>query len=342
MIKHLTSQIDTINEINNVVAELIVLTSEHRVDYNPIFFEVLSNMLIVIADNNRFYYSDTGSINIEQSNFYGPQAGGASTEPKECYRIGNRMALFTNKTIEFWDVSLDFENPLVARYGDNVYSYTVLKNSSFVFDDTVYCIASSTAMPYYSLFKIDKSGQMQKISYPELEFAINSFDFSHVKTSCMKLGNQPIICWFISGVVYCYNVIRNVFFQKSNLELYLYDDIYLNYISNLSGRHKDFYVRAEIKLPSLNLDRNGRNLKTVNADLYACAHKGLNNVVHMMMCRNNTQEFKSNYYSKLASELYGKKNLIVKWDNLGKINDNRMSMCWCSDIDINKITWTVE
>jgi hypothetical protein len=260
----------------------------HRSDVHIFDIEALGHMLIVIANNgddgnnpDRFFYSDTGTTDIQSLNFYSAEY--ANSDPVETWRIGNRMVLFTNNTIEFWDMTNDFEDPLSPAYGSNVYSMNVLQNSRVKFNDTLYFIAKPVELDAYSVYSLTKTGQMDRLSHPSLDAWLNrqiKTDYYNyhpiaknmnieVGSSVINYENAPIIQFRISGKasILCYNVLFKTFFVSDNM-YFLENDTYFQAGSKKIGELDSFLnndgttpIRAAIVTVNTNFGEQQKNKK---------------------------------------------------------------------------------
>jgi hypothetical protein len=264
---------------------------EHRSNVQIFDIETLANMLIVIAategkeNPDRFYYSDAGTFNIQSLNFYSAEDG--IGDPVESWRLGNRLVMFTNSTIEHRDVVNDYENPIQRASGSSVFTYNVLQNSRVKFNDTLYFIAKPIELDAYSIYSLSKDGQLKQLSHPQLDAFINNqirTDFGNynpittnsnvdVKGSIINYENAPIIQWRLKkGVsILNYNLMFNTFFLSDNM-YFLVNNLYFQAgtqkIGKLDNYFNDDGTRIHAKIMSVNSNfqelPKSHRYKTVN------------------------------------------------------------------------------
>jgi len=265
----------------NTLAERIIAIKDFlinfRDDYHIFDIESLAHMLVVITTDDRFYYSDAGTTTIQGVNFYSAEY--ANSSPVEAWRLANRLVLFTNNTVEFWDVTNDFEDPLSPAYSSNVYSLTVLQNTRVKYNDTLYFIAKPVELDSYSVYKLSKNGQLEHISNPQLDDWINKqittvlsnynpLDINlnyNVRSSVIDYEHVPIIQWHLSdrALNLNYNVMFNTFFLSD--ELYFLNNLcYFQLNSNIAGTLNNYFnndgtaIEAIIKTVNTNFDPKKR------------------------------------------------------------------------------------
>jgi hypothetical protein len=328
-------------EMEPVIAKIVNLLLQHNVDYLPTFFDVLSSMLIVIATDNRFYYSDAGTCNIESDNFFAAQSGGGQSIPKECYRLGNRLCLLTEDTVEFWDSTTDYKQPLSPQYGHNVYSYNVMKDTAVVYDDTIYCLAQSNLLPYCSVYSISKSGAMEKISYPELDAYINARLPGSAKASLIELSKKPFVSFWLGGKAVNYDIAGNMFCLSDEILMYMCmpggAGFYLRWDAAEAGRLTDRAgTVAKLSTPPMAMGRSSKNLKLIQVEVD-------NNDVEKLACEVDRQGDHAFSTTRTVAFRPGNhRNMLAKYENWGMINNNRMTLTWKGDLKINRAQWVIE
>ena len=313
-------------QLNNLATELTAIKDflvNFRDDYHIFDIESFSHMLIAITTDDRFYYSDAGTTSIQGLNFYSAEY--ANSSPVEAWRLANRLVLFTNNTVEFWDITNDFDDPLSPAYSSNVYSLTVLQNSRVKFNDTLYFIAKPVELDSYSVYSLTKNGQLQKISYPQLDVWINKqiiTDFVsynplavnlnyNVRSSVINYENVPMIQWHLSdrALNLNYNVTFNTFFLSDEL-YFLENQCYFQLNSNIAGTLTNYFnqdktaIEAILKTVNTNFDPKKR-YKTVamfHGDVDLQDHR---NFVDASVTRPNNQVIKTekSYWNKFFASL---------------------------------------
>jgi hypothetical protein len=317
-------------EMQGLIEELRSKLIEHKNDFEIYDIETLSHMLVVIAKDNipddgidmeagRFYYSDAGTTNIQSLNFYSAEY--ANSTPLEFWRLANRLVLFTNNTIEFWDITNDFEDPLSPAYSSNVYSLTVLQNSRVRFNDMLYFIAKPVELDTFSVYSLTKNGQLQQVSYPQLDAWINKQILTDLASynpldknlnylvcgSVINYENAPMIQWHLSdrALNLNYNVMFNTFFLSD--ELYFLENLcYFQLNSNIAGTLSNFFnqdktaIEAILKTVNTNFDPKKRYKSVVmfHGDVDLQDHK---NFVETSVTRPNSQVVKTvkSYWNKI-------------------------------------------
>jgi hypothetical protein len=328
-------------KLESIIEKIVALMLRYNIDYQPTFFDVLNSMLIVIATDNRFYYSDAGTTNIEGDNFFAAQSGGGQSIPTECYRLGNRLCLMTEDTVEFWDGTLDYQQPLSPQYGHNVYSYKVIKDTAVVYDDTIYCLAKSNLLPYCSAYRISKNGAMEKISYPELDAYINARSFGSVKASLIELSKKPLVSFWLGDKTVNYDITGNTFCLSDEILMYMNmpdgAGLYLRWSAAEAG---SLINRAEtvakLSTPPMAMGRSSKSLKLIQVEVD-------NHDVEKLVCEIDRQG--DHAFSTTRTVLFkpgNHRNMLAKYENWGMINNNRMTLTWKGDLKINRAQWVIE
>jgi hypothetical protein len=330
-----------LTEMAPVIDSIINILMQYNVDYSPTFFDVLSSMLIVIATDNRFYYSDAGTINIEGDNFFAAQSGGGQSIPTECHRLGNRLCLITKDTVEFWDSTLDYQQPLSPQYGHNVYSYEVVKDTVAVYDDTIYCLAKSNLLPYRSVYRIAKNGAMEKISYPELDAYINDRPAGSVKASLIELSKKPFVSFWLGDKTLNYDIAGNMFCLSDEILMYMNmpdgTGFYLRWNAAEAGslvNRAD--TVAKLSTPPMAMGRSSKCLKLIQVEVD-------NHDAEKLVCEIDRQG--SHDFNTTRAVLFkpgNHRNMMAKYENWGMINNSRMTLTWKGDLRINKAQWVME
>jgi len=261
---------------------IYVLLNEYRKDFNVLDIEAISHMLIAVTKEDRIYYSLPGTFEIESLNFYSAEY--ANSSPVQSWRLANRLVLMTNNTVEFWDVTNDVEDPLSPAYSSNVYSLQSVAKSIVRYNDALYFIARPVEMDTYGLFSLTKNGQLENISYPQLETWINEQLFAEspyrgfyddgVIGSAICIENVPFIMWHLKKGVSClaYNIVFKTFCWNDNL-FFLVDGNYWHFGGRAIGRLDKYFdddtgysIPCKIVAANTNFDGKKRNVKALEVD----------------------------------------------------------------------------
>jgi len=260
---------DLTSGLDRLMGELVANKTD-----NPILdIEALSSMLIAVTNNNRFYFSDAGTFNIQSPNFYSAEY--SNSTPIESWRLANRLVLFTNNTVEFWDITNDWRDPMSPAYSSNTYSIQALSNSRIRFNDTLYFIGRPIELDAFSVYSLTKTGQLTKISYPQLDAWFNKLISGNSNAgglvrddyigSVISYANIPILQWRIGQQILNYNVVFDTFFASSWL-YFMEGGVYYQERSNKVGSLDNFAgVSATIKTVNTNFGEGYRRYKTVKA-----------------------------------------------------------------------------
>lgn len=216
------------------------------------FYDIdsLSHRLLLVADDDCFYYSGAGDRVVSEINFYTPEYSNSSSQSVNV--LGNRIVLGTNNSIEFWDITNNSNDPFSPAYASNVYNMQMLQWSECRYDDKLYFLARPNEGTVYSYYCVDKTGRMEKISYPTLDAwtseyiktSLATYDppgknqNRYLKAASFQFNSTPMICWqfnnpsfeqsstneSILGQCLCYNVLYKTWFTlptmlfRANLE----------------------------------------------------------------------------------------------------------------------------
>jgi hypothetical protein len=333
-VSSLINQLHTYWKNINFNKEIEELLNE-KADLHPLDIETISHMLVLVTKEARFYYSDVGKFDIQSLNFYSAEY--ANSDPAEFWRLGNRLVLFTNNTIEFWDITNDFNDPLSPAYSSNVYSMRYLKNTIIRFSDIIYFIGKPIELNTYSVYSLSKTGQLKTLSYPQLDAWINKqiiTDYQNyrvpevninfnVNSSIINYENTPIIQWNLRdkdvlntkkpSMKLNYNLAFNTFFLSNNL-YFLQNDVYFQMYSNKAGTLNSYVddegkpLEAIIRTVNTNFDPKKR-YKTVamfHGDVDLQDHR---NFINTSITRpsGETNKTVKSYWNKI-------------WDPMGAIN----------------------
>jgi len=374
---------NTIKRLGGELGNLLIL---HKNDVSIWDIETLSHMLIVIADGDgggnpdMFYHSDAGTFNIQSSNFYSAEY--SNGDPVEAWRLGNRLAMFTSNTIEMWDVTNDFEDPMSPAYSSNVYSYVVLQNSRARFDDALYFIAKPAELDSWGVYSLSKNGQVSKLSYPTLDKWISdslmtgfaqynpiSVNWNtDVNASVIGCENVPIIQFMLGeGKVLNYNAMFRTFFLSDHLH-FMENGEYFQYGSRKIGT-LDSYInedgtrtKAMVKTVNTNFGEQPRNRrwKTINAfhgdvELENGKNPASPNSPDWMTSGNpdDCQAIFHRFWSVSKSSypnsrevrlrpLQGERNIAYRLAGLGLGIDFQAEIWWNGYLRINKIIYEAE
>jgi hypothetical protein len=220
------------------LSELFINDLNLRKDHDILWIDTISHMLLTISTENLLYYSDPGEstesgIEIPSLNFYSAEY--ANSDFREIYRLANRVLCVTNNTIEFWDITNDYEDPLSPAYASNVFTLETIPGSCIIFNDTCYCIARQDNLSSFGIYRITKQGQIEKISYPQLDVWMNdpavltktnlNNNNTRVRGSVWQFETCPIISWNFRDHLdkLCYNATANAFFYNSDMNFYAFD-----------------------------------------------------------------------------------------------------------------------
>jgi len=267
---------------------------QYKSDSHILGIESFSSLLAAIATGSKFYYSDPGTTSINPVNFYSAEYSNAA--PVSFWRLANRMVLLTENTVEFWDITNDFEDPLSPAYSSNVYSIKALPASAARFDDALYFIGKPVEAYTYGIYSLKKNGEIAKISYPQLEAWIsrnltadsdwNVLEDQDLAVSVMTYSNIPFLMWHLKGSMsfengelrktdylenLCYNLTFNSFFLNDGM-YFLVDNKWWLYDGNAVGAldlfHKDGYsIPCKIVTTNTNFDGKEVCVKSFEVDM---------------------------------------------------------------------------
>ncbi|MDR2555364.1 MAG: hypothetical protein LBC64_08055 [Fibromonadaceae bacterium] len=341
------------NSLKSRLDSIVNILRAYKTDNVIKDIETISHMLTVVTDPDRFFYSDIGTTNIQGTNFYSTEY--ANSTPREMWRLGNRMVLFTNNTVEFWDITNDFEDPLSPAYSSNVFSLDVLPNSKVRFNDTLYFIAKPVELDSYSVYALTKTGQIAQISYPQLDYWLNK-QIKHFNPgligSVISYENIPVIQWKIGGdaSVLNFNIIYSSFFFSDNL-YFLANDAYFKLGSGKAGTLDNFLkdsgemIEAKIITPNTNFNdpSQKKRYKTV-----AAVHGDLE-----IEDRDDAQPIRHRFYrvSRMPQASVrvikikprqGKRNAAYRIIGIGMGIDFQTEISWQGYLRLNNFSYEVE
>jgi len=364
-----------LNEITNIDTLRQFLWS-NKSDYPILWIESLSHMLIAITHDDRFYYSDAGTFILQGDNFYSAEY--ANSTPVECWRLANRLVLFTNNTIEFWDITNDYNDPMSPAYSSNVYSIKVLPNSRVKLNDELIFIGKPVELNSYSVFRLSKTGQLQNISYPTLDAYINRIlsTGTDVASSVIEYEKIPLIQFNLNNetAVLTYNLTFNTWCLNKNM-FFLADDIYFSYNSNRIGK-LEYYnyqendpnagINAKIVTVNTNFDGKRKNVVMLHGDIDLEDLKRNIDISNKLVLGdpikdeegNLTGEFtgKSIFFKfhRVSDVPYpslreirikpytGNRNMLFKVVGIGLGVDIKTEMSWNGYLRVNKLKYEIE
>jgi hypothetical protein len=237
----------------------------------------LSHILIAVssqpsfsATKDCFFYSPVGELLLTRLNFYTPEYSDSTAQ--EVFKLGNRLLLATNNSIEFWDITNSLNDPFSPAYSSNVYNMTMFQHASVVYQDELYFLGKANESSTYSIYKVTKEGKMTKLSYPTVDAWMNDEFFKDrarynplttnvntgMEASVFVFNSLPIIQFKFtewsndeqnnadSLRIYhkrtqtlCYNVAFNTFFIMPSLYFYA-DQKYFKQMSYRIGTLNNF------------------------------------------------------------------------------------------------------
>jgi hypothetical protein len=360
--------------------EVQFILSDHKSD-NPItWIETISHMIIAVSEEeNRFYYSNPGDTDIEPLNFY--TAEYANSEMRECWRLANRLVFATDNTVEFWDITNDFEDPISPAYASNVYSIQALQNSIIRFNDSLYFIGKPIEMDTYGVFNLTKNGQLTTLSYPQLESWINKQLFADsesvtlyadkVTGSVVNIENTPFVMWHLNDDVE--NLMFNITFNSFNFNdslFFMANNQYWEYNGNSVGALDKFYedgysIPCKIVTTNTNFDGKHRNIKHLEVDIdldetkrdpkenvvadshpfrdkrAPNAHESLERFMYFNFDRVSKMPWTSMRKIRLQAG-QGNRNVLFKVFGIGQGTDFQTEIKWNGYLRVNKLKLGVE
>jgi hypothetical protein len=117
----------------------------------------------------------------------------------------------------------------------------------------------------------------------------------------------------------------------SNKKYYAKYNEYLNL-----GLLTDYSQITSIEFPNQALGRQHTTLKRILAEV---ENKNVEQIV-VNIDRQANHEWNTTRIVKFKPENY--RNMLVKVENLGMINNNRMMITWKGDLKINDVQWIIE
>jgi len=326
----------------------------------------MSHMLFAVASNNTFFFSNPGTTEFEALNFYNAEY--ANSMIYECWRLANRLVMITSNTVEFWDLTNNFEDPVSPAYSSNVYSLQALRNSIVRFNDALYFIARPVEMDTFSVYSLGKNGNIDTLSYPQLETWINkilfydgALNYSRVIGSAICIENIPFMQWNLRDDVekLTLNLTYNNFCFNDDL-YFLCDNRYWLYNGRDIGA-LDSYRKADgestpcrIVAANTNFDGKKRNVTALVADVDIEEDKRdpRENVLEpadekreRFMIFNFDRVSKMPWTSMrkvILKPSQGSRNIVFKVFGIGLGTDFQAEVRWNGHLRINRLKLEVE
>jgi len=267
--------LECFNGIATYLANLMPLLIAKKDDHPILDIEAFSSMIVAVTDNNRFYYSDAGTFSIQSPNFYSAEYN--NSIPMEVWRLANRLVMFTNNTVEFWDITNDWRDPMSPAYSSNVHSVQALSNSSVRFKDALYFLGRPVELGFFSLYSLSKNGELRQISHPQLDAWISqkigadagsymagrhNYNYD-MAASVIGFRNTPILQWKIGGSALCYNVAFDSFFLSDSL-YFMANGLHYQEGTGKSGSLAGFgKISALLRTPNTSFGEGRKRFKCV-------------------------------------------------------------------------------
>jgi hypothetical protein len=333
--------------------KIVDLALMEKSDVNPIDIDTLFHILVIPTDDGRAYYSDIGTFNIQALNFRSAEY--ADSIPREISRIGNRFALFTNNTVEFWDITNDWENPFAPAYQSKVYSMSLLPNSKVRFNDMLHFIAKPIELDAYSIYSLTKDGQLAQISYPQLDGWLNKAiadGHKDIAGSVVSYEHVPIIQWKISmnSKVLNFNAMHNAFFFSDNIYFYA-GNMYFQHGSSKAGALDSFLdeegimIKCKILSPNSNFNdqSNKKRFKTVamlHGDIEIEDSNEPKRITHKFMRISGMNRIAKR--DIIIKPNAGKRNALYRIAGIGMGVDFQTEISWDGYLRINNLSYELE
>jgi len=363
LLNRIRGAIDVVSERWNTVRataeQLQTIMIQKKSDYPILFLETLAHMLMVIAGKRGefLYYSYPGTTDISPLNVNAAEY--SNSTPQEIWRLANRIVLFTNNTVEFWDLTGDFENPISSAMNSNVYSMQVLPNSRARMGDTLYFWARPVELDTYSCFSIGKDGGIKNISYPQLDDYVNRnmrFVPSEVTASVINVENIPVIQWIINRRdmdILNFNTVTGNFHFTDTLQ-YLVAGLYWEHGSQEVGS-LDKYKGVDCLIRTTNTNFEGKmhtiNFLEYDIDLEDLLDETRDTPKDNYAIYDKRIHFRFDKVSKLPSGItrevalrprQGDRNEVSKVLGIGMGYDIQTEIWWSGYLRWNRISYNTE
>jgi len=336
--------------------ELGLLLAKYKSDYPVLWVESIAHMLVVISGENgdRIYNSNPGRFDIEPLSF--ASAEYANSTPHEIWRIANRLVIFTNNTIEYWDLTGSPDSPIEALRGTNVYSMEVLPNSRARIGDVLYLWAKPVELDTYSCYSLSAGGELRLISYPQLDTAMNAIlSERDIAASVINVENLQIVQWTFNNGKDALNLnLANGNFHLTDRMQWLTNGIYWEHLGTDVGS-LDKYEGVECKIVTTNTNFEGKmhtiNFVEYDFDLEDLLDNTRENTPGSGVITEKSIWFRFHKVSKLPSGILreirlrprqGDRNEVGKVIGVGMGYDLQTEISWKGYLRFNRISYNTE
>jgi len=327
-----------------------------------LWIENIAGRVILIGDNNRFFYTEVGSIFIDPLSYYEMEYW--NSKPLACFRCANRLVMFGHNAIEFWDLTSDFENPLSPRQGGSALALTVLINSIIRVQDALFFIAKPNETDIYGIYALAPTGQLEKISYPALDIdltdqfskliseldRLNAIEeYPAYMTKVKKMLNYnlvasvaaplavPCIYFKFYDQVLAYNTMFGTFFLAPELVFNMYK-YHAKYNDNTVGLLNDFSSESSVALKNINFGNTRANVAQI---VYDFDTEGQTEKIITKIIRLAGSAYATVRELAIVPNI-GKRNIIGKLNMIGSGTDLQTEMNWTGNLRFNRISYNIE
>lgn len=306
-----------------------------------LWIEALANRVFVVTRHNKFYYSDANTLNINGLSYYETEYLNAA--PRAIVRISNRLAVFSDKTLEMWDLTNDFENPVSPRQASQCHTIIVMPNSIVRFQDGLYFAGRTNELPSISFFTLTAEGQLSMISYPQLDVEVNKLfrqpgpEWKVNTASVIQYNNLPILQWKINGKVIALNLAFKQWLEMSKLYFY-YGRNYWQHFSSMTGWLSYFISVAKFKSPNYNFKSDRATVAGLELDFETT---GFTRDIWINFHRISGHMMQ-NQRRLVINAFSAKRNMRGRINVIGKASDISTELQWIGETKFNQLAYAMQ
>jgi len=317
-----------------------------------LWFDVIASRLIVVSDENVFWYSDAQTLRIDGLSYYETEF--LNSKPYSVWTLGNRLVIIADRMTQIWDLSGDENDPLSAAFQCNTYQYQIIPETVVRKQEKLFFMANAIETPNVQICSLSKTGEWARLSQPQMETWVNkqfpwellsngntvgeAVDGSLITASVSQFNNMDFILWKLAGdTVLAYNEAMKTFFECSELTFYS-GLTYWKWKSNLIGNLDDYKQDSEYITPNFNFGGKLATIRTINID-----HDIRGDLAELIVTIDRVCGQSIRSLRKLAiTPFTGIRNIRSKINGVGAGTDVRTSIRWRGHNNINVIRYEID
>lgn len=324
---------------NGIIWKFNIATKEiSNVDFSNgycVSLDEINHRLIAADDaTDKWYYTKTGTLEFDWLGGY--TAEFMNAKPLRVRRISNRLVVFSDKSVEFWDATDNYNeqgenlNPFSTAYQQNVITGAVKLASIILLGDNLYFAMRLLSTGNYRICRLSPNGELQALTEPNFEDKLKAESIKYA--SIYNIGSSTFLAWR-GQEVYNYNVGYGKMFLTDQCLASMFG-LYYNIGGREFGAPDDYSNNKEVRF--INTDNKGKNFSVIKATMNIKCYSNARHPERLVFKGSRVGVAFDNIKNVLIRNLQGERELACDAWSFGLGIDFNLSVSFAGMASINR------